>query len=277
MKLNPDGSVSVEDEVEETVPAGESGSVDDALDFEDLASLDVDLVDDLTPEPPAADAEVTDEVTPPTDGGDPEPEPTPSVEGEQDPAPAPTPTETPEQFAQRLSEDRKKAIDEIAGGWENSLSPEDREALITEPARVIPRLLAQAQIQAFESAVSTVVGQLPILIDRFLSNQKAATDAESQFYATFGEDLRPHEQDIQQAIAVVRQAQPQLKRQEVAAKAVAMVRSLKGLTGAPAQPPATPRKPQPVRPASPHGARSQAAPPKPNDNPFAALADIDDY
>lgn len=285
MKLNDDGSVDMSGEDNDTdidATAGVSSSDDDALDFEGLVNLDADLVDDLPPDPTTEQEPV---VTPPVKAGESQQhDETPAVVTTEEPVvtppteETPAPTETPEQFAARLSEDRTKAIDEIAAGWEKSLSDADREALITEPARVIPKLLARAQIQAFESAVSTVIGQLPVLLERYNQNVRAASDAETAFYSTYGEDLRPHERDLQQAIAVIRAQAPTLKRDEVAAKAVAMVRTLKGLTGAPQQQQQAPRKPTPVRPAAPHGSRAPVATPAPAaaPNPWDALAQLED-
>lgn len=155
------------------------------------------------------------------------------------------------------------------------LKAEDAEALVTDPAKLVPQLLARAHVNIVQNVLRTVGQQMPHLVGGLLEARTRHTEQENEFYARWPQlNRQTDEMTVRQLAAAFRTANPNATKdqmiQMVGAQAVVALNRLQ------AQAPAAPQQPPPrqqgFRPAA--ASSPPAAGVQPTQvNPFAAMAE----
>lgn len=219
----------------------------------------------------------------------PEPDPEPAPEPVTEPPKPEQPTEQPptqpalDPAAQQADLAAKRAafLAEVTKEYENSLTPEDREAVGgEEPAKVFAKMAANLHLKVYESAVRTLFTQLPTAVLAFQGQQEAFRSAETKFFDAHPE-LRGHNETVGRIAKAYRQAYPDATMEQSIADIGAMSMQKLGLKKGTAGKPAARAKPnghgreqtREELPPAPAGIGA-AAPRKPAQaNEFAELAD----
>jgi hypothetical protein len=218
-------------------------------------------------------------VTPPAPGTPPAPAPTPA------PTPAPPATQelTPEQQEQQAKEFRQRAVANLAEQYAKELTDEDKAALLTEPEKILPQLLARATFDGIQIAQRLAQASMEQQMPAMQRRQAEIAQAETEFFTANPDLAKPEYQaSVVQMAQTARALLPKGSRAEVAAKAAALARAHLGLPtpGAvvAAQPaPAAPAAPaRPFSPAAPGGASpGRPAAGTKTENPWEELATPD--
>lgn len=177
--------------------------------------------------------------------------------------PAPPPVQPPAQpqppfdpaaFAAARATERAKVKASIAGSFQ--LSQEQRDAWALEPEKVVPELIAEAQLQTYEMVFNTIYGLLPSLIGQHLQVHAAQASGEQEFFSKFPALKDADRSVLMQYGRAYRQANPQATREQFITAVGTMVshalgKPLPGAAPAP-PPPSAPvaRPPVPLRGAS---------------------------
>lgn len=199
----------------------------------------------------------------------------------------------------------QKAIDQLTT-TEYALSDEDKNALISEPDTVIPRLAARMHVRMQVQLAQQIAQILPGIVQTQLVQANKVQGLETSFFGQYPELNKPEfRQTVQESLAMIRQVNPKADRDEVmrdgAALAAVRLRTRLGNAQEPAQLPALPQNmplvpaqapvaaPAPVIPSPPPvqapfapaqsgGASEPVVPTDPNlDNIFAQLANDPDW
>lgn len=282
----------------DTPPASPSSSPssgsDDSL-FSDLA-----MHDDMAPTVPEVDPAPATPVSPPaavsppgaepaagaTPGGPPSPPATPAAPAPMPAAPPGAPTADgnqppPASGAQPPATPAPEPFDPVKHRDEMvpqlaqqlyALSPEDVEAARTDPGTILPVMAARVHYNVQHAVFSGVMQALPQMMEHFTRQQAVNQENEQQFFAQFPhlKEKPEYAQVVIESIQAVRNATPNLPKEELMRRAGMMATMVLGLqvqpAGAtpPATPaaPATPPRPSPasIRPAG-MGAQAHITPP----------------
>lgn len=161
----------------------------------------------------------------------------------------------------------------------------DHAALMAEPEKVLPRILAQAHANMLEQTVRVVQAQLPQWVSAMNSQHSAAQAYETQFFSEWPE-LKGTEKApvIARTLAAYRQANPNAKPEDVIREGgVAALIALRipiptRIAQANNAHNADATKPGASAPAVTASSASAVAPPQKSDNIFTVIAqeDVDD-
>ena len=209
------------------------------------------------------------------------------------PPPAPTPQEQQPQFDPVELEN--KAVEQLMA-TEYVLSDEDKNALISEPDTVLPRLAARMHVRMQIQTAQQIAQILPGMIQQQIQAATKVQSLETGFFQQYPELNKPEFRNtVAESLAMIRQVNPNADRAEVMrdGAALAAVRLKTKLVQAqqPAQQPALPQtmplaapvqpvapQPQvPFTPAQSGGASEPVVPTDPNQNIFAILANDPDW
>lgn len=158
------------------------------------------------------------------------------------------------------------------------LDDETVEALNTEPASVIPKLLARAHVEMARNVLATVAQHVPAAVMGTLEAQRRSEETMQAFYAKWPQLDRAKDQaTVLQIARQFRHLNPNADFETMAnfvgSQAVVML----GRTGQPVTAPAPTNPTMPARPAPfvPAGRGAPVRGPAPkSDNPFADIADM---
>ena len=196
----------------------------------------------------------------------------------------------------------KRAIDHLEV-TEYVLSDDDKNALIAEPDKVLPRLAARMHVRMQVQLAAQLAQVLPAMIQNQIQQATKVQTLESGFFGQYPELNKPEfRSTVQESLAMIRQVNPEADRNEVmrdgAALAAVRLRTKLGGAQEPAQLPALPQNmplvpPQhqviqppvapaatqaPFTPAQSGGASEPVVPTDPNlDNIFTQLANDPDW
>ena len=166
----------------------------------------------------------------------------------------PQPPFDPAAFAAVRATERAKVKASIAGSFQ--LSQEQRDAWALEPEKVVPELMAEAQLQTYEMVFNTIYGLLPSLVGQHLQVHAAQASGEQEFFSKFPALKDADQSVLMQYGRAYRQANPQATREQFITAVGTMVshalgKPLPGAAPAP-PPPSAPvaRPPVPLRGAS---------------------------
>lgn len=203
----------------ETPPASDKPSEGSEL-FTELAN---DTGDDEGGEtPPAKPAET---VAPPAAAKPAETPPAPSVEitsaapvetpppaAATPPAQPPAPTE--EERRVQYDKDRAAAISRLTEQY--AIKEEDAPALITEPEKVLPRLMAEMHARVMENVANYMQQALPHAVRRVSTAETAQQRAAKMFFDEWPELNKPeYGESVARVLAGYRQANPEAKPEDV--------------------------------------------------------------
>lgn len=183
------------------------------------------------------------------------------------------PTTAPQPQVPDVQAIRNQALQQIAQNF--TISEEESTALLDEPAKVLPQLLARAQLQAFEQSFATVMQQVPQLVHRAVQQGKQDEEIIRRFYQRWPK-LKAHARDVLRVTQAYRATNPQAQVDQAIEEIGSMSHVLlkipfdapetSGSAGTPEV-----EQQQAPRPAGTGGVSAPQAPPKPM-NPFEALA-----
>lgn len=106
-------------------------------------------------------------------------------------------------------------VNSVAQTYEAGLDEDTANQLRADPEKVLPRLLAQAHVNAVEQAVLLMTQALPEQVSRISNMQRAAQAAEKQFFQAWPELQDPKlAETVKASVAVYRQANPKASLQE---------------------------------------------------------------
>lgn len=155
-----------------------------------------------TPETPATpDASQAEQQTPASEAA---PESTPQA---QQPPQAPTQegtSQTVEEFNQQFNAFFEQRVGELAQNV-YALDDATKEALDTEPSKVIPQLAGRLHMQVLTTALNQVAQMLPTVMSEFSSQNQANQQAEDSFYDKWG-SLKEHKSAVEAVAQVYMQA-----------------------------------------------------------------------
>ena len=199
------------------------------------------------------------------EGDPPTPAPEPVQDGQQAPAPQATPEPTPQADQQPQAQQQADASQttqdfntQFAEFFEQrvealaqnvyALDDATREALDSEPSKVIPQLAGRLHMQVLTTALTQVAQMLPTALQEFSQQNTANQEAEDAFYSEWS-SLKPHSQTVEKVAAVYMQMNPGVER-EKAIKDIGTMVSVQ--LGIPINPPApTPQAQQPASQTQP--------------------------
>lgn len=189
------------------------------------------------------------------------------------PAPAAAPALTPEQVAEKMQQFRTEAVKNLTTQYASELSSEQRTALLTEPEKVIPELMAKATVDGMQLAMGMMEQHFAQMVPQQLARSAEAQKMEQAFY-TANPDLaaKPEFRPIVTRMAkTARELNPKGTPDQVLTATAALSRTALGLpqvaaaaaaAGAPPAPaaaaPAAPARP--FTPAAAGGGSSPGAP-----------------
>ena len=209
----------------------------------------------------------------------------------------PTPQEPPVQHPPMdPAELEKNAIDQLMN-TEYALSEEEKNALISEPDTVLPRLAARMHVRMQVQTAQQIAQILPAMISQQIEQATKVQSLENSFFGQYPELNKPeYRQTVAESLAMIRQVNPQASREDVmrdgAALAAVRLKTRLGQAqqqaplpklppqmpmGGPAHVPA--QQPQgPFTPAQSGGGTEPVVPTDPNQNSiFATLANDPDW
>jgi hypothetical protein len=205
-----------------------------------------------------------------------------------------TPSE-PEPVAQQQMPDpaqlEAQAIDTLLQ-TEYVLSEDDKNALIAEPDKVLPRLAARMHVRMQVQTAQQLAQILPAMIQQQIQQATKVQGLESSFFGQYPELNKPeYRKTVAESLTMIRNVNPEASREEVmrdgAALAAVRLKTRLGEARPPAPVAATPQNmplaapvqrhaPQsqgPFTPAQSGGGTEPVVPTDPNqDNIFAVLA-----
>lgn len=211
--------------------------------------------------------------------------PQPSSKKGEDPQPvAPQRPEAPvqpsaEQIKQREEEAaarRLKLAEDLEKNFSGMLTEEDRDALMTEPEKVLPRLMAQASLHTLEQFRQTMGQELPQHLNRLTAEQKAAQELEEKFYSRWPKLREADKGTVERVVKgyVASAAQGVTPEQVIEeAGAMAMVALRIPVEESAPQKNVQPQKSQPFTPAAPGGTVQRKVGAPPARNAFETLAE----
>ena len=192
---------------------------------------------------------------------------TPAAQPVAAPAAPAAPVDAKAQLEQRARA-RQATVDAIAARV--TLTPEQKENWALEPEKVLPQMIAEAQVQTYEMAFQTIYGMLPRLIQEHLNMAKASQTAEEEFYGQFPALRSADPRFIGQYVTAIRTSNPRISREELIKMTGLTVSAALGVpmpgaaptSSAPAHVPQAP--PIPLRSASAPMGGPTATPAQPN-------------
>lgn len=169
---------------------------------------------------------------------------------------------------------RQTRVQELASSF-FKLDDNAKAVLETNPAEIVPQLMAQAHISAVESSVTAIANMLPAVIKNITEQSRRIEDGEKAFFDKFPalKDERFRAQ-LGQIGTVYRQMNPQVPADEFITNVGTAAMAAFGLTAAPVlQTPAPtgaprPRPPLPLAASAPRPVGALAA----QGNKFELLA-----
>lgn len=197
-------------------PASEPANEDVGSDlFSDLAD-DVGDEDVAAPaQPPAAKAEPV----PPAPSTPPAPEPVVAKPAAETPPKAETPPAAPvrltqEQVMEKYEKDRAAAIAKLIE--EYRISEDQAPALMTEPEKVLPQLLANMHARVMDNMAQFLRQNLPAYMHHLTQTATAQRQAVDTFFQAWPELNKPeYHQQVARVLGAYRQANPDASVEDV--------------------------------------------------------------
>lgn len=186
----------------------------------------------------------------------PEPAPVVTAPSAAEPQPAVHPDVQREQA-------RATAYTGLVSSWQQQLSPEVVEQIMTDPVTMLPQLMAQVELRTLETAMQQVMAQIPNVINGMVAQQQNATTTADLFFSEF-----PNLVDVEADVAATFEQFKGLPGFDFSNKAhraqvAGAVMAAKGMWQQPVQPtqPAAPAARPTMRPAGSSAALAQAPAP----------------
>jgi len=263
---------------------------DDATLYGDLSRDTDEYVEPVEePTPPAEPAEppapTPQPVAAPSTPGEGTPtEPAPTSPQAPEPSPAepvappspPPPVKTREEVVKEITARREKLVEDITGRY--ALTKEDEEALITEPNKVLPRLVGRLYVDIFDAVVTALGRNLPTSVNAVIDQRTNAEEGERAFFEKWPQlkEKAEYRGVVEKIAAAYSQSNPGSTREEFIDQVGAMAMWKLGLAqpqgpvaSPPASPPPTPspRRHVPIAPGS-----AAPLPRAPQEDPWGQLA-----
>jgi len=135
--------------------------------------------------------------------------PPPAVE-----TPPATPQKTPEEIKAEREQSRKKYFDELAQGY--ALSEEDANAVITDPEKVLPRLLAKVHMDVADRMAQWVATSFPHFMQAHSQRAQAVETSTKLFFSEWPELNKPeYAPVVARVLSGYRQANPTASAEDV--------------------------------------------------------------
>jgi len=195
-------------------------------------------------------------------------------EPKEAPAPKEAPKQQPAYTPEQIEKARAQAIEQIEKRFQ--FTDEEREALHTEPDKVLPRLAARLQVETYEMVLAALQAALPALIGQAVQGYQVAQTAQSKFYERWPELNKPeYSETIRQVSAQYRRAFPDASPEEAIEDIGRMVMRKLGIKPKTPELKARPTSPPPRTyvPAGAGAASARTARQKPEPNPWAELVE----
>lgn len=174
---------------------------------------------------------------------------------------------------------RTNAYEGLVGSWKQTLTPEVVEQVMTDPAEMLPQLMAQVELRALETTMAQVMRQIPAIIKGMEAQQSTAKSLQEAFFGEFPQ-LAAHEDAVVSTFMQFQQlpgfnfANPEHRAQLAGAVAAAKKIALGQAPAPAAAAPAARPSPSPMgSSAAPAAIPGQQQP----HNVWAALAEDDIY
>jgi len=149
---------------------------------------------------------------------------TPVAEPEKKPEEAePQPQETTPELTDEQLQAQESQLKQLRETWVTDLaqnyqlSEQDKEAMLTEPEKVLPNLAARIVADAVDMAVNSTRGMLvqamPGLVQHQLQARDASTSGEKKFFDAWPE-LTEHREVVERTLSLYRQVNPKATLEE---------------------------------------------------------------
>ena len=179
------------------------------------------------------------------------PEATPQAQQQPQAQPPEGAPQTPEEFNKRFAEFFEQRVDTLAQSV-YALDDATKEALDTEPSKIIPQLAGRLHMQVLTTALNQVAQMMPTILAEHTASTQSNTEAENAFYGQWPQ-LKEHKQVVENTARAYMQANPGVDK-EVAIKNIGTIAAVH--LGLPLEqtPPTAPQPPaQQQPPAQPVG------------------------
>lgn len=173
---------------------------------------------------------------------------------------------------------REESLSKIEDYYSSQLSDEDKDLLLTEPDKVLPRLLARSYLDMYDSLMAGMTQQMPQQVTQLMETQKATQKAESAFFEKWPQlksaaaESPEKAQILQRTVQAYRQLNPNAPLEQAITEsgAMAMVALKIPLdVDKPAEPEVVEK---PFTPATPGGGGAQTPSAPKELNPYEQLA-----
>lgn len=203
------------------------------------------------------------------------------------------PSEKTQEPPKKMSPEDQAKLDEQRAQWRNEtlskleqhyatqLSDEDRDLLLTEPERVLPKLLARSYMDVYDSLMVGMSKQMPTQVTQLMEQQKQAAKAEEAFFGRWPKLKEAALADkskadiLRRTVQTYRQVNPNATPEQAIAEAGAMAMVALQIPLEADDKAAAPKdEDKPFTPATPGGGSRVAPPPAPRElNEYEKLAE----
>jgi hypothetical protein len=118
-----------------------------------------------------------------------------------------------EQIAEALQREQGAVVQQLAAA-KYQLTPEDIEAFQLNPEKVLPKILAQAQINTTASVMKVFAQQLPVVVNGLIEAQRRHVQAEEHFWQVNSHlDRTKHRDVVEKTMQTMRALNPSMDAQ----------------------------------------------------------------
>jgi len=179
------------------------------------------------------------------------PEKPTEVPPKEEPAAAP-PTEAAPKIP--TAEDIRKAREDLQADITKryAVTEEDEVMLLTEPGKVLPKMVGRLFVDVYEAVFQNVVAQLPALVQGIQHSQQTGNEATKFFFGQWpGLNKPEYMPEIRRVVNIFRQVNPKATLEEMTATVGALVSAQLKVPPPAAEAPPTSPPPKPHKPVSP--------------------------
>jgi hypothetical protein len=136
---------------------------------------------------------------------------------------------TPDQRAEQLRLQKEAFIAELSMNYEQAVTPEEKETIGEDTAKVMARMAAKLHAEVYESSIRALFTQLPVAVLAFEAQRSQHTSAESQFDERWPE-LKDRKEAVGRIAKVYRQTNPSATTEQAIADIGAISMQTLGLS-----------------------------------------------
>lgn len=179
-------------------------------------------------------------------------------------------------YVKEAAEAREVAREQLEKTF--AISDEDATLVMSQPEKVLPRLMSNAAIMMFDMVQQNIQAELPKLVTQINQHQSGEAEAREAFFGVHPslKSVKDIDSKIIEAAGVVRKLQPNLKTDQMIQRTGDVIKSMLDIKEAKAPSEKKPKAPKPLKPHTPGNVSSIRNPPAETAKPSADQELIND-